>query len=30
MVNKEIELLNLQIKKLDADDFDFESWKNIL
>ena len=27
MVNKEIELLNLQIKKLDADDFDFESWK---
>jgi len=27
MVKKEIELLNLQIKKLDADDFDFESWK---
>ena len=27
MVKKEIELLNIQIKKLDADDFDFESWK---
>ncbi|HJN05196.1 MAG TPA: hypothetical protein QF480_01145 [Bacteroidales bacterium] len=27
MVKKEIDLLNNQIKKLDAPDFDFESWK---
>lgn len=27
MVKKEIDLLNAQIKKLDAPDFDFESWK---
>ncbi|MBC8320990.1 MAG: hypothetical protein H8E34_09730 [Bacteroidetes bacterium] len=27
MVKKEIELLNLQIEKLNAPDFDFEAWK---
>jgi len=29
MVNKEIKLLERQIEKLSASDFDFEAWKNI-